>query len=94
MIENKKLFIITLVVGILLCGAIDLPVLILRKISSYSVLNGIFFISNAILGMIIYSLIYASLKKTVIAKKIYRFALFIGIIVFLIGIIVIVYGII
>ena len=92
MIQNKKLFIIA-VVGILLCGAIDVPLLILQKIPPFSALNGIFFIGNAIFGIIMYTLLYISLKKTEIVKKIYRFALLIAIMVFVMGIIVIVYTI-
>ena len=94
MIQNKKLFFITLVAGIILCSAIDVPLLILQKIPPFSVLNGIFFIGNAIFGIIMYTLLYISLKKTEIVKKIYRFALLIGIMVFVMGIFVIVYAVI
>lgn len=93
MIQNKKLFIIA-IAGIILCGAIDVPLLIMQKVPPFSLLSGIFFIGNAIFGLIIYSLVYMSLKKTEIVKKIYRFALLIGIMVFVMGIIVIVYAII
>lgn len=93
MIQNKKLFFITLVVGIILCGAIDVPLLILQKIPPFSLLNGIFFIGNAIFGIIMYTLIYISLKKTEIVQKVYRFALLIGIILFVMGIFLVVYAI-
>ena len=93
MIQNKKLFFITLVVGIILCGAIDVPLLILQKIPPFSLLNGIFFIGNAIFGIIMYTLIYISLKKTEIVQKVYRFALLIGIMVFVMGIFLVVYAI-
>lgn len=93
MIQNKKLFFITLVVGIILCGAIDVPLLIMQKIPPFSVANGIFFIGNAIFGLIMYSLLYVSLKKTEIVQKVYRFALLIGIMVFVMGIFLVVYAI-
>ncbi len=77
-----------------MCGAIDVPLLIMQKIPPISLIGGIFFIGNAIVGITIYSLVYMSLKKTEIVKKIYRFALLIGIMVFVAGIIVIVYAVI
>ena len=91
MIQNKKLFFITLFVGIVLCGAIDVPMLILQKVPPLSVLNGIFFIGNAIFGLVMYSLLYISLKKTEIVKKIYLFAMLIGVIVFVMGVFLVVY---
>ena len=93
MIQNKKLFIITLLSGLLLCGAIDAPLIIMQKIPLYSLTQGLFFIANAVLGAIMYSLIYRSLKKTPLIKKIYIFSLFIAIFVFIIGLIMVVLAI-
>lgn len=88
MIQNKKLFIIALLSGLLLCAAIDVPLIVMQKIPFYSLTQGLFYIGNAIFGAIIYSLIYRSLKKTPLIKKIYLFALFIAVSVFIIGIII------
>ena len=88
MIQNKKLFILTLLIGVLLCAAIDIPLIVMQKIPFYSLTQGLFFIGNAIFGAILYSLIYRSLKKTPLIKKIYLFALFIAVSVFIIGIII------
>ena len=88
MIQNKKLFILTLLIGVLLCAAIDVPLIVMQKIPFYSLTQGLFFIGNAIFGAILYSLIYRSLKKTPLIKKIYLFALFIAVSVFIIGIII------
>ena len=88
MLQNKRLFIITLLVGVLLCAAIDVPLIVMQKIPFYSLAQGLFFIGNAVFGVIIYSLIYYSLKKTLLIKKIYLFALFIAVSVFIIGIII------
>ncbi len=86
MIQNKKLFIITLLSGLLLSASIDVPLLILGKIPLYSLEMGLFYIGNAILGVVMYTLIYLSLKKTAIVKKVYLFSLFIGSCVFIMGI--------
>ena len=75
MIQNKKLFILTLLIGVLLCAAIDVPLIVMQKIPFYSLTQGLFFIGNAIFGAILYSLIYRSLKKTPLIKKIYLFIL-------------------
>ena len=93
MIQNKKLFIITLLSGLLLCVAIDVPLIIMQKIPFYSLTQGLFFIGNAVFGAIMYSLIYRSLKKTPLIKKIYRFSLFIAILVFIMGLIMVVLAI-
>ena len=90
MIQNKKLFILTLLVGVLLCAAIDVPLIVMQKIPFYSLTQGLFFIGNAVFGAIIYSLIYRSLKKTLLIKKIYLFSLFIAILVFIMGLIIVV----
>lgn len=87
MIQNKKLFIITIIVAFLLCLGIDVPVLLLGLVTVGSIENSLFFIGNAVFGAVVYSLIYRSLKKTEIVKKIYRIALFIACMVFIIGII-------
>ncbi|MBR2647031.1 MAG: hypothetical protein IKD47_05695 [Clostridia bacterium] len=93
MIQNKKLFFITLLVGLLLCASIDVPLLLMQRIPLYSLTQGLFFIGNAIFGIIIYSLIYRSLKKTPLIKKIYLFSLFIAILVFIMGLITVVLAI-
>lgn len=93
MIQNKKLFFITLLVGLLLCASIDLPLLLMKKIPLYSLTQGLFFIGNAVFGAIFYSLIYQSLKKVPIIKKIYLFSLFIAILVFIMGLITVVLAI-
>ena len=93
MIQNKKLFIITLLSGLLLCVAIDVPLIIMQKIPFYSLTHGLFFIGNAVFGAIMYSLIYRSLKKTPLIKKIYMFSLFIAILVFIMGLIMVVLAI-
>ena len=93
MIQNKKLFIITLLSGLLLCAAIDVPLLVMQKIPLYSLTQGLFFIGNAVFGAIMYSLIYRSLKKTPLIKKIYLFTLFIAGCVFAMGLIMVVLAI-
>lgn len=90
MIQNKKLFIITLLVGLLLCASIDLPLLLMQKIPFYSITQGLFFIGNAVFGAIMYSLIYRSLKTTPLIKKIYLFFLFIAVLVFIMGLIIVI----
>ncbi|MBO5239824.1 MAG: hypothetical protein J6B56_00180 [Clostridia bacterium] len=89
MIQNKKLFFITLLVGVLLCASIDVPILLMQKIPFYSLTQGLFFIGNAVFGAIMYSLIYRSIKKTPLIKKIYLFSLFIAILVFIMGLIIV-----
>ena len=93
MIQNKKLFFITLLVGLLLCASIDVPLLLMQRIPLYSLTQGLFFIGNAVFGAIMYSLIYRSLKKTPLIKKIYIFSLFIAILAFIIGLIMVVLAI-
>ena len=93
MIQNKKLFFITLSVGLLLTVSIDLPLILMQKIPFYSLVQGLFFVGNAILGAIMYSLIYLSLKKSPLIKKIYLFILFIAILLFIMGLIIIVLAI-
>lgn len=91
MIQNKKLFVITLVVGLVLCIGVDVPFILFNRISSLSLLHGIFFIGNAILGAIIYSLIYFSLNKTTIVKKVYRYSLFLSVLIFVSGVAIVVH---
>ena len=50
--------------------------------------NGLFYIGNAIFGAIVYTLLFQSLKKTELVKKIYRFTIVIAIMVFVIGTII------
>ena len=87
MIKNKKLLIITLLVGVLLCAAIDVPLLSLGFVKVGTLECALFFMVNAIFGLVIYTLIYHSLNKTEMIKKIYRFVLCVGILVFLMGVI-------
>ena len=87
MIQNKKLFIITMVVVFLLCLGIDVPVLLLGLATVGSLGNSLFFIGNAVFGAVVYSLLYRSLKKTAIVKNIYKIALVLVSMVFIIGII-------
>ncbi len=85
MIKNKKLLIITILVGVLLCAAIDVPILLLGLIKVGTLASSVFFMGNAVFGLAIYTLIYHSLNKTEMLKKIYRFVVLIGVLVFLMG---------
>lgn len=87
MIQNKKLFIITMMMAFLLCLGIDVPVLLLDLVTVGSLGNSLFFIGNAVFGAVVYSLLYRSLKKTAIVKNIYKVALMLASMVFIIGII-------
>ena len=86
MIQNKKLFFCTLIVGFLLCLAVDVPILVFKLAPVGSIENSFFFIGNAIFGAIFYTLLYKSLKKTATTKKIYIIALLIATIVVIEGI--------
>ena len=85
MIKNKKLLIITLLIGVALCAAVDVPLLLLGLIKIGTIESSLFFMGNAIFGLVIYTLIYNSLNKTELIKKIYRFIVFIGILDFVMG---------
>ena len=87
MIQNKKLFIATITIMFLLCLGIDVPVLLLGLVPVGSLGYALFFIGNAVLSTVAYSLLYRSLKKTEIVKNIYKFILVLASIVFIIGII-------
>ena len=88
MIQNRKLFFITLIVAFLLCLAVDVPALMLGFVKVGTLVNGLFYIGNAIFGAIVYTLLFQSLKKTELVKKIYRFTIVIAIMVFVIGTII------
>lgn len=95
MIEKKKLFTISLIVGFIIFLMIDMPLMLLNFILEEPVAVSylrlaLLFIINSILAVILFTLIYSSLKKIEIVKKIYCFALFIAIVVFVIGIIILV----
>ena len=87
MIKNKKLFFITVIVTVFLCLVIDVPILLSGIVTPLSLENALLFIGNAILAVVAYTLIYHSLEKTEIIKKIYKFILFIGSMIFAIGVI-------
>ncbi len=85
MFENKKLFIVTFLVTFVICLFVNVPVILLHLVEIGSVEHALFFIGNGILGIISYSLMYKSLKKSEIIKKLYRLFLIIGVLVFVIG---------
>lgn len=89
MIENKKLFIISLVLlGLASIGLVRV-LIFFASLESFDMLGtslGIFYIVPSVLGGIIYSLMYKSLKKTNVTKKIYCVILIVVTILFIIGI--------
>lgn len=87
MIQNKKLFYCTLIVGFLLCLGVDVPILVMKLAPVGSLESSFFFIGNAIFGAVVYTLLYKSMEKTATTKKIYIFALIIATIVFIEGIV-------
>ena len=90
MIKNKKLFFITVIVTVFLCLVIDVPILLSGIVTPLSLENALLFIGNAILAVAAYTLIDHSLEKTEIIKKIYKFILFIGSMIFAIGVIMLI----
>ena len=89
MIENKKLFIISLVLlGLASIGLVRV-LIFFASLESFDILGtslGIFYIVPSVLCGIIYSLMYKSLKKTNVTKKIYCVILIVVTILFIIGI--------
>ena len=83
MIKNKKLFILTLIVGIIICASLDIPYLLLAT-KSYTTIS-LFFIINAIVGATIYTLLFLSLKKVAIVKWIYVGCMALCVIVLILG---------
>lgn len=82
MIENKKLFMIALSF-VLVIAAFELPcILLVPNIQKM----GWFYIASSILALTFYTLLYRSLKKTALIKKIYLFIVVLAVAVFLIGI--------
>ena len=82
MIENKKLFMIVLSF-VLVIAAFELPcILLVPNIQKM----GWFYIASSILALTFYTLLYRSLKKTALIKKIYLFIVVLAITIFLIGI--------
>ena len=90
MIKNKKLLIVTLIVMLVLCLSIDLPILLSGAIRTVGIEMSLFFIGNAILGLVGYTLIYYSLEKTKIIKQVYKFTLFIGFKVLVVGVLLLI----
>lgn len=90
MIQNKKLFFLTLLIGTLVCAAIDVPYMLIGRKDGIAL--GVFIVFNAIMGLTLYSLIFKSLKKIEIVKKIYGAVMLVGTIILLIGILMIVLG--
>lgn len=87
MIINKKLFIITLVVGLFLCAGIEIPVLVFEVVKIDGVALSQFLIINAAFSVILYTFIYKSLKKTRLIKRIYFALLVLAVAVFLLGLV-------
>ena len=90
MIQNKKLFVIAIIAGFLVCLGVDMPALLLGWVRNDLFVSSLFFIGNALVGVLIYTLIYHSLKKTPVLKNIYRLVLLIGSFVLIVGIIILV----
>ena len=87
MIQNKKLFYGTLIVGFLLCLGVDIPILAMKLAPVGTLKSAFFFIGNAIFGAVVYTLLYKSMEKTAMTKKIYIFALCLATIVLIEGIV-------
>lgn len=87
MIQNKKLFLLTTILSIIIftVGTISF---ILYVDKSYSII-GFFFICNSILAGIIYSLLFSSLKKSAIIKKIYLISITFCIVILSLGVVLI-----
>ena len=75
MIQNKKLFYCTLIVGFLLCLGVDVPILAMKLAPVGTLKSAFFFIGNAIFGAVVYTLLYKSMEKTAMTKKIYALCL-------------------
>ena len=87
MIQNKKLFFLTLIFGVIAIALLDIPWLY-HATKNYQML-GLWFIFNAIMGEIIYALLFISLKKAEVIKIIYTCVVILGILVFVTGILMI-----
>ena len=87
MIQNKKLFFIGIASISLWCFGVVVPIVLSRALIIGTLRCSVFYMINSLVGFVLYTLIYKSLKKTDIVKKIYRFMLFIAIMVFIIGIV-------
>lgn len=86
MIQNKKLFIIG-IIALFLGVAGMMPWFIPWVMAMGAAkMEGWYFIYTGISASIAYTLIFLSLRKTVIVKRVYGVALFIGIAVTVIGI--------
>lgn len=90
MIQNKKMLLLTLLIGALVCAAVDVPYMLIGRKDGIAL--GFFVVFNALMGLTLYTFIFKSLKKTEIVKKIYTAIMVVGSIILLVGIVMIILG--
>ena len=90
MIQNKKMLLLTLLIGAVVCAAVDVPYMLIGRKDGIAL--GFFVVFNAMMALILYTLIFKSLKKIEIVKKIYTAIMVVGSIILLVGIVMIVLG--
>lgn len=83
MFRNKKLFIITTLLGGISLAAIVLLFFFYIPINYKTI--GVFFMVLSVIGKIIYTLIFISLERKILFKRIYYVCMSFAIIIFVLG---------
>lgn len=83
MVKNKKLFVVTILLGVISLVSIVFLFFSYETIDYKTI--GAFFVSVSIVGGIIYTLLLISLERKILIKRIYYFCMFFAMIIFILG---------